>query len=261
VPGRAGSGGPVMTTAQLTLLIVAAFAGGMAFGVSGFAYGVIASLFLHHGFEPTEVVFLLVAGGLLLNFLFLHRFWADINFRGSLPFIAGATLGLPLGVASLRLLQPDWVRGITSCLILAYCSFALLRHKAPPLKLDKSSARIADVGIGIAGGIVGGVAGLGPLLPSVWYGLRGFDKRQARGLTQPFGLYVQGAMVAWFLVAGNGAHAAVHALGVALLPMIAGAWLGTRVFDRMSTISFQRIIIWMALVGSIALLGRQLLER
>jgi uncharacterized protein len=250
-----------MTTAQLVLLIVATFAGGLAFGLTGFAYGVVASLFLHHGFEPSEAVFLLVAGGLVLNLLFLPRFWKDMNVRGSLPYIAGATFGLPIGLASLRVLEPDWVRGITSCLILAYCGFALARRGAAPLRLSGSRALAADAGIGFAGGIVGGVAGLGPLLPSVWYGLRGLDKRQARGLTQPFGLYVQGAMVLWFFLAGAKGQVPVRALEIALLPMLAGAWVGVSVFDSMSTSGFQRIIVWMALVGSVALLARQIFER
>ena len=78
-----------MTTTQLILLVLAAFTGGAAFGLTGFAYGVVASLFLHHAFQPGDVVFLLVGGGLLLNVSFLPKFWSEVDLRGSLPLERG----------------------------------------------------------------------------------------------------------------------------------------------------------------------------
>jgi hypothetical protein len=40
--------------------------------------------------------------------------------------------------------------------------------------------------------------------------------------------------------------------------MLLAAWLGLRVFDGLSTLRFQRIVIAAALVGSVFLLARQL---
>ena len=76
---------PDLGDSQLVFLGLSAFLGGLIFGVLGFAYGVIASLFLHHAYSPSEVVFLVVAGALTLNLFLLPRLWREINWRQSFP--------------------------------------------------------------------------------------------------------------------------------------------------------------------------------
>lgn len=99
-----------MTTEQLALLLVTTFAGGYIFGVTGFAPSLVASVFLHHGFPSRAVVFILVASGLVLNLSVLPLFWRDVDWRDAAPFLASATLGLPLGVALLHWLPAESTR-------------------------------------------------------------------------------------------------------------------------------------------------------
>lgn len=256
-PGPAGKG-YAMTPEQLVVLCIATFAGGLAFGVTGFAFGVVASLFLHHVFPPREVVFLVVTGGAVLNIVMLPRFWKDINLRESLPFLAGATFGLPLGVLLMQNLNAVSLRLITSVLVLAYCVFALLRLRGEPLQFTRRAGYIADTAIGFAGGFIGGVSGLGPLLPSVWYGLRGKDKNQARGMTQPFGIYVQGLMAGWFLLSSRDQSVPFLALGIGLPLMLLGAAVGLRLFGIISLAMFRLFIVWLSLAGAGILLIRQI---
>lgn len=246
-----------LTAHQLLLLGAAACVGGAIFGIAGFAFGVIASLFLHHGFVATDVIFIVVAGALVLNLGLLPRFWSEIDFRKSLPFLAGATVGLPIGLTLLSWLEPRLIRSFIGLLLIGYCLFALRQHSREPLRFSAGGGRAADLSIGMAGGVVGGVSGLGPLLPGIWYGLRGMSKTEQRGLMQPFGLYVQGVMVAWFLATGTVSSSAVQSVAVATPVMLVAAWLGLRVFDGLSTVRFQRIVIAAALVGSAFLLARQ----
>lgn len=247
-----------LTAQQALLLCAAACVGGAIFGVAGFAFGVIASLFLHHGFAATDVVFIVVAGALVLNLGLLPRFWGEIDLRKSLPFLAGATLGLPIGLALLGWLEPRSIRAFVAVLLVGYCAFALRQHSRDPLRFSAGGGRVADVSIGLAGGVVGGVSGLGPLLPGIWYGLRGMSKLEQRALTQPFGLYVQGVMVAWLAASGAVSRDALGSVALATPLMLAAAWLGLRVFDGLSTARFQRIVIAVALVGALFLLLRQL---
>lgn len=246
-----------MSYQQIALLCCATFAGGLAFGVSGFAFGVVASLFLHHAFEPHEVVFIVVTGGLILNLLALPRFWRDIDIRQSAPYLLGATFGMPLGVLLLSHLNAGNLRLLTSFVVIAYCLFALFRHSGKPLTFPPKLGQAADSGIGFAGGVVGGVAGLGPLLPSIWYGLRGKNKAEARGLTQPFGLYVQGALASWFLVSSGSQALPFFPMAAALPLMLLGAWVGLQVFDRIRVETFRMCIVWLSLAGALVLLARQ----
>ena len=248
-----------MTPEQLVLLFVAASLGGFAFGVTGFAFGVIASLFLHHAFLPRDVVFIVVGGGFLLNLLALPRFWADIDWRGALPYLAGATFGMPLGFVLLSHLPAGSARLVSSLIIISYCVFALFRQGTVPFRLPVLWGRVADTGIGFAGGVIGGVSGLGPLLPNVWYGLCGKDKRQARGLAQPYGLYVQGGMFWWLLWSGGNQTEGLPTISLAVVPMLVGAWLGLKLFDGLSLVAFRSVIIWLSLFGAAVLLVRQLM--
>lgn len=246
-----------LTLTQLALLCGGALIGGMVFGIAGFAFGVIASLFLHHGFAAADVVFIVVSGALVLNLSLLPRFWRDIDLRRALPYIAGGACGLPVGLLLLLRLEAGTVRTVVSVLLILYCFYALRQQSREPLRLPARGGLVADTGIGLVGGMIGGVSGLGPLVPGIWFGLRGLTKQQQRALTQPFGLFIQGAMVAWFMASGAVSTQAVHGIVLAAPLMVAAAWAGLRLFDALSTAVFQRIVIACALVGAGFLLLQQ----
>ena len=46
--------------------------------------------------------------------------------------------------------------------------------------------RVADTGIGFAGGILGGLAGLSGPIPILWASVRGWGKHERRGVFQTF---------------------------------------------------------------------------
>jgi L-alanine-DL-glutamate epimerase-like enolase superfamily enzyme/uncharacterized membrane protein YfcA len=188
---------------QLALVCTGAAVGGAIFGVIGFAYGVLISLFIHHAFAAPDVVFIVVGGAFILNLFYLPRFWREIRWRGALPYMAGATLGLPLGLWLLTQLDARTVRSFVAILIVAYGLFALRQQSRAPFRFRGAHGNAVDGTIGFVGGVIGGVSGLGPLVPGVWFGLRGFDKVQQRSLAQPFGLYIQGFMVVWLLASST----------------------------------------------------------
>lgn len=242
---------------QLVLLGAAACVGGAIFGIAGFAFGVIASLFLHHGYAATDVIFIVAAGALVLNLGLLPRFWSDIDLKRSMPYLIGATLGLPIGLTLLASLDPRVIRMVVAVLLVGYCLFALRQQSRDPLRYSARRGQAADTAIGVAGGVVGGISGLGPMLPGIWYGLRGMSKTEQRALTQPFGIYVQGLMVLWLLWSGTVSTTALQSVAVATPPMLIAAWFGVRVFDGLSTRGFQRAVILAALCGATFLLIRQ----
>lgn len=243
---------------QMLLLGAAASIGGAVFGIAGFAFGIIASLFLHHGFAAADVIFIVVAGALVLNLGLLPRFWSEIDLRKAVPYLAGATVGLPVGLALLVWMDPRLTRIFVAAVVIGYCLFALRQQSRDPLRYSPRRGQATDTAIGVAGGVVGGISGLGPMVPGIWYGLRGMTKTEQRALTQPFGLYVQGIMVAWLFATGTVSATAVQGVAFATPLMLLAAALGLRVFDGLSTARFQRIVIGAALVGAVFLLVRQL---
>jgi len=187
----------------------------------------------------------------------LPRFWRDIDIRRSLPYLAGATLGLPIGLFLLSELDPRVTRTFIALLIIGYCLFALRQQSRDPLRFTGGHGALVDGLVGMAGGAIGGISGLGPMVPAIWYGLRGLSKQEQRALTQPYGIYVQGIMVTWLLGTSTVSPAAIAGITTAAPIMLASAFVGLMAFDRMSTSRFQRLIILLAIVGALFLLASQ----
>lgn len=246
-----------LTAAQLALLVVGAAAGGAIFGVIGFAYGVVISVFIHHGFAAADVVFIVVGGAVVLNIGMLPKFGREIRWKAAMPYLVGAVLGLPLGLWLLATLEARTIRIFVGLLVASYGLFALRQQSREPFRIAGVHGKALDTGIGMVGGVIGGVSGLGPLVPGVWFGLRGFNKMEQRALTTPYGLCVQGLMVAWLLLGGFVSRAAIEGLALATPIMLAASWLGLRLFDRLSTSTFQRSVVILAIVGALVLVMRQ----
>jgi uncharacterized membrane protein YfcA len=247
-----------LTTGQLILVCAGALLGGAIYGVMGFAYGVVISLFIHHAFAAPDVVFIIVGGSLILNLSLLPRFWKEIRWRGAAPYLLGAAPGLPLGLWLLARLDAQVIRIFVGVLIVAYGLYALRQQSRAPLRFTGARGTAADGLIGFAGGVIGGVSGLGPIVPSVWMGLRGMNKVAQRALAQPFALVFFAAMAVVLLATGNVGRQAIEALVVATPLMLGAAFLGLRGFERLSTSVFQRGVIVLAIAGALLLLARHI---
>jgi uncharacterized membrane protein YfcA len=251
---------PDLGDSQLVFLGLSAFFGGLIFGVLGFAYGVIASLFLHHAYSPSEVVFLVVAGALTLNLFLLPRLWREISWRQSLPYVLGGLGGIPFGFLLLVYLPGPVIKMAVAGLIVAYCSFAWWMQSANRPDLPAyAHSKPASFSVGLAGGIVGGVSGLGPLIPSLWFGLLRLNKHSQRGLSQPFGILIQSVMTALLLGSGRVSAEALMSLLIALPLLGLSVYLGFRVFQAMAVERFRQAVVIAAMAGASVLFIRQML--
>jgi uncharacterized membrane protein YfcA len=232
--------------------------GGAIFGVIGFAYGVLCSIFIHHAFAAPDVVFIVVGGATVLNLGLLPRFWRELRWRAALPYMAGGALGLPVGLFLLEHLDARAIRAFVALLIVAYGLFALRQQSRQPFRFSGAHGHAVDGSVGFTGGVIGGISGLGPLVPGVWFGLRGLDKMQQRSLAQPFGMFIQGTMLAWLLASSTVSRQAIEGLAIATPLMLAAAFIGVRGFDRLSTALFQRSVVVLAIAGALVLLVKQL---
>jgi uncharacterized membrane protein YfcA len=246
-----------LTAEQLWMVCAGAAVGGAIYGVMGFAYGVVISLFVHHAFAAPDVVFIIVGGSLIMNLALLPRFWREIRWRGAAPYLLGAVPGMPLGLWLLANLDPQAIRISVGVLIVVYGLYALRQQSREPLRFTAARGSAMDGVVGFAGGVIGGVSGLGPIVPGVWFGLRGMSKIEQRSLAQPFALLFFGAMAAILLATGKVGPQALEALVVATPLMLGAAFLGLLGFDRLNTSTFQRAVVALAILGAVVLLMRQ----
>jgi len=254
-----GSFGLTLAAEQLAMVCAGAATGGAIFGAMGFAYGIVISLLVHHVLAAPDVVFMIVGGSLILNLALLPRFWREIRWRSTAIYLLGAAPGLPLGLWLLANLDPQAIRGFIGVLIIAYGFYALRQQLREPLRFTAARGSVMDGLVGFTGGVIGGVSGLGPIVPAVWFGLRGMSKVEQRSHTQAFALVFFGAMAVILLATGTVGRQALEGLAVATPVMLVAAYLGLRGFERLSSSAFQRAVISLAILGAAVLLVRQFL--
>ncbi len=245
-----------MPPADTAVLVAGALAGSLVFGISGFAFALTASVIWLQVLPPAEVVPLAVVCPLVLNLVTLPMIRRDVSFPKLWPFIAGSTLGVPLGVLLVARLDAGLLRTGIAVLLIAYSVFALSRPRLPEWQLAPAVGRAADTGVGFVGGVLGGIAGLSAVLPSLWIALRGWPKPVQRGLLQSFGFYSQALTVAVFIGFVGFDERTLKALLICLPIAVVGGLAGLAAFRRMSGDGFRRAVLWIVLCGGAGLLLR-----
>lgn len=233
-----------------------AAAGSLVFGISGFAFGLTSSVIWLQVLSPLQVVPLVVICPLAMNLVTLPRIRRDVNLMKLWPFALGSTGGVPIGVLLLGVVNANELRATIGTVLVGYSAYALTTARLPQVLLRTRTGCVADAGVGLLGGILGGVSGLSVILPSVWIAMRGGSKAEQRGLLQSFGLYCHLLTLGAFAtLIGMGAET-FKALALCVPISIAGSLVGMRIFARLSPNGFQRVIVWIIFAGGLGLLAR-----
>jgi uncharacterized protein len=219
-------------------------------GLSGFAFGLVALGLWLHFVEPAVagplVVLCSLTGQLITTIALRRSFRADLAW----PFILGGAFGVPLGVLALKFADPSPLKRGFGVFLVAYAVYALLR---PPLRPLLAGGRLADGGIGMVGGAMGGLAGLSGAIPVLWCDLRGWGKEIGRGVYQPFNIAMQVLAVAVLAVAGLLTQPIWTAFAVCLPGVITGTLIGLRLYAHVDDRQFRAIVLWLVLASGVTL--------
>ena len=227
---------------HLEMLIVAAGAafGGFAQGLSGFAFGLIALSIWVWVLDPILIAPLIVFGSLAGQFAtagILRHAWKPSLF---LPFIVGGVLGVPLGVALLRWVDPLAFKIGVGVLLVLWCPTMLLLRDLPQIRWG---GRVADGCVGWIGGIMGGLGGLTGPAPILWVRLRGWDRHTQRAVFQVFNLCMQCLTMIAYASSGAVTHQLLLLLAVAVPTLLIASRIGQRLYYRISDRAFSRVIL------------------
>jgi uncharacterized membrane protein YfcA len=238
---------------ETLLLSLGGLVAGAVSGATGFGFALVANALWSQLLEPHTVTVLVLVYTLMLNLGYLPVFWRHIPWRRLAPYACGGVVGVPLGSWTLDVLPASTLRPALGALLLAYAAWMLARVQ-PPVLLPPRAARLADAGIGLLGGFLGGLAGLSGVVPTLWCALRGGDKTTNRALVQAYILLTTVLAIVW--VGGLvGIDAPVRGRLWFGAPFVAvGGALGLFVFSRLDTARFNRLVLWLlGLCGSILL--------
>ena len=233
------------------LILTGGFAGGFVSGLTGFGTGLTALPIWLNAVHPVVAAPLVVICSVVAQIQTLPAIWHAIRWQRVAPFVLSGLIGVPIGTLLLAYITPQAFRLLVGCFLIVYCSFMLLKRSAPAISWG---GRAADGVAGLGGGILGGLAGLSGVLPTIWASLRGWGRDTKRGVFQSFNLAI--LLFAMFSQAiGGFITIEVGRLVLIALPgTLFGAWLGRRTYNRLGDDRFNQVVLVLLLISGISII-------
>src|SRR3954464_12886230 len=111
----------------LAFFLLAAFAGGLVSGVSGFAMGLVVSGIWLHIIRPDQNALLIVLCGLVTQGAGIWRVRHAVDWRKIAPFILGGAVGVAAGTALLATIDQKTMRLSIGVLLVIYSLYSIAR--------------------------------------------------------------------------------------------------------------------------------------
>lgn len=237
------------------VLIAGAAAAGFVQGLSGFAFGLVATSIWAWWLPPQLVAPMSVFGALtgqLVAFVTQRR---PMQWPRLAPLLLGGLCGLPLGVWLLPRLDAATFQLGVGLMLAVWCPVMLLSSRIPHIT---GGGRAADTAVGLAGGVTGAIGGFTGPLPTLWCTLRGWDKDTLRGVIQNFNLVMLAVTFTSYVASGIVKPAMVPQLAVVAAVLLVPVLLGARLYAGISQEAFKRVVLTLLACTGVALLGRGL---
>lgn len=232
------------------IILVAAFSG-LVQGVSGFAFGLVATSLWAWMMAPQLVVPLVVLGSLMGQLVSILSVRRDVTIERVGPFLAGGVLGAPVGTLILPLLNAQAFRaGVGLCLVV-YCSVMLRVRSLPRVH---GGGKSADACVGFVAGAMGGASGLAGPPITLWCSLRGWPQGIQRATYQSFFIGTQVLTLGLFAWLGIIDAESMRLFAWVAPAIVLSSWLGSRVAKRFSDLNFQRVVFVLLLASGATLL-------
>jgi uncharacterized membrane protein YfcA len=234
------------------LVFAGALLGGLVNGLTGFGTGMTALPIWVHVLPPVLASPLVVVCSVVGQLQTLPAIWHAIDFRRLWPFVLGGVLGVPFGALLLPGIDAAVFKVVIGVLLVAGCGF-LLAHGARAVWTR--GGRAADAAVGFAGGVLGGLAGLSGLAPTLWAELRGWEKDARRAVFQGYNLSILAFALASQAFAGLLTAELAGLLLLAVPATVASAWAGRRLYARLDTRRFSKVVLAVLLVAGMVLIA------
>ena len=232
-------------------VLLGALAGGLVQGLSGFAFGLVAMTVWAWVIEPQLAGPLVVFGSLIGQLLSLGAFRRSLHIPRVLPFVIGGCAGTPIGVWLLHRIDPAAFKLAVGLVLVAYCPLMLFIRASPRITVG---GRLADGGVGLIGGVMGGLGGLNGPAPTLWCYLRGWSMHEQRAVFQAFSLCMQALTLAIYAGSGLITRETLWLFAVVAPTMVVPTLIGVRLYARFSEAGFRRLILLLLTVSGIVLL-------
>jgi uncharacterized membrane protein YfcA len=240
-------GSAIISSGTLIFTLLAVFAGSLAAGLAGFAFSAISGAMLFHWLEPIHAVPLLLACSITTQLLSIAQLWDTMRWRQCTPYLLGGFAGIPVGAKLLQHFSPYTFAAAFGIFLVCYSAYMLFR----PCFIIQGGGRLAEVAAGFAGGVTGGASAFPGAIPTILCSMRGLPKTDQRGIVQPFIFLMQIATLVYFSKLGIFDAATLTTYFWCVPAVVAGTWLGLRLFDHVDDVKFRRVVLIFLLISGI----------
>ena len=237
----------------LGLFLAAAFLGGFAAGLTGFAMGFVVSGIWLHILTPVQTTTLIVGYGLVTQGYGVWKLRHALTWKTLAPFIIGGTIGVPIGTMLLTFVDPAYLRGGVGLLLIVYGTYGLTQPTFKPAPDNVA----ADAGVGLMNGVLAGLTGLPGFIITIWCQLRGWAKDLQRAVFQPAMLAAIIINVISLSIAGAITSDIVQLYLLGLPAMLGGIWVGFKLYGKIDDVAFRKLILLLLLASGLALIAAQ----
>jgi uncharacterized membrane protein YfcA len=236
---------------ELPIFVFATFAGALVTGLTGFAFGLVAASIWLYILTPLQTATLIIAFGLIVQGYSVWKLRGALDWKRLWPFVIGAAIGVPLGVTILTWADPAGVRAAIGVFLVLYSLYAWFRPAVNPVKAGGAAA---DAGVGFLNGVLGGMTGFAGILVVIWCGLRGWPKDAQRAVFQPVAVAIFLMSALWIGAKGAITADTIKLFLIGLPVLLAGTWLGLKLFGRLNEAAFRKIVLVLLLASGAALI-------
>ena len=237
---------------SITIIAIGAIVAGFVQGLSGFAFGLTAMSFWAWTLDPKLAAALAVFGALTGQVIAAVTVRRGFNLRQLLPFLLGALVGIPLGVAVLPRLDVQLFKAMLGTLLVLWCPAMLMAEQLPRITWG---GKMADAFVGGIGGVMGGLGGFTGSVPTLWCTLRGFAKDEQRAIIQNFNLAALLVTMLVYLGKGIVTREMLPMFAVVAPAMLVPTLLGTRLYLGISEATFRKLVLALLTATGVALLA------
>jgi uncharacterized membrane protein YfcA len=234
----------------MVVLLFGALAGGFVSGLAGFGTALMALGIWLYVVPPATAVTLVLICSIIAQTATMHSIWRSIDFRLVWPFLVGGLAGVPFGTVLVAYADPRLFKLCVGVLLLVFPT-ALYFDRRP--MAVRFGGKVADGGIGFAGGVLGGLAGLSGPVPILWASVRGWGKDERRAVFQTFNWTILTAALCAQAGAGLITRETVWLALLVLPATIGGAWLGARTYHALSDGNFRDVVLGLLFLSGVTL--------
>jgi uncharacterized membrane protein YfcA len=233
----------------LSLFLFAAFLGGFASGVAGFAMGFVVSGIWLHLITPLQTTALIAGYGLWTQGYGVWKLRHSLSLRNVAPFILGGALGVPIGTWLLGYVDAAYLRLGVGLLLIAFSLYGLSQPKLAAVQAGIP----ADSSVGFLNGMLCGMTGLPGFIITVWCQMRGWTKDVQRSVFQPVMLAAIVMTVVSLGLSGTVTADLARLYLLGLPALLLGLWLGFRMYGKLNEAAFRKVMLLLLLFSGLAL--------